>query len=156
MINVPKSKFCAEEVKYLGYVLTRAGIRPQNKNVSAILALKPPISVKPLRHFLGLVQYYQDMWEKRSKMLAPLTDLLGECGATKTKKRPIRTWHWDESHQKAFEDAKATLARDVTLAYPDFTKGFILYTDASSRQLGAVIVQENRPIAFFSRKLTRA
>ena len=150
------SKFCAEEVKYLGCVLTRAGITPQTKKVSAILALKPPNSVKTLRHFLGLVQYYRDMWEKCSNMLAPLTDLLGECGATKTKKRPIQAWHWDKSHQKAFEDVKATLARDVTLAYPDFTKGFVLYTDASSRQLGAVIVQENRPIAFFSRKLTQA
>ena len=42
------------------------------------------------------------------------------------------------------------------LAYPDFTKEFLIYTDASSRQLGSVIVQNNRPLAFFSRKLTKA
>jgi hypothetical protein len=49
--------------------------------------LNPPNNVKELRHFLGKVQYYQDMWAKRSEILAPLTDLAGECGKTKTTKR---------------------------------------------------------------------
>ena len=57
-------------------------------------------------------------------------------------------------HQKAFDDAKATRAKEVVLAYPDFTKVFEIYTDASAYQLGAVITQDNRPLAFFSRKLT--
>ena len=56
------------------------------KKVSAILALQPPTSVKTLRHFLGLVQYYRDLWEKRSDVLAPLTDLVGESGETKVTK----------------------------------------------------------------------
>ena len=81
-VNAPKCKFCATEVKYLGYVLTRNGIKPQTKKVAAILALTPPKNVRELRHFLGLVQYYQDLWEKRSNTLAPLTDLVGECGVT--------------------------------------------------------------------------
>jgi hypothetical protein len=51
---------------------------------------------------------------------------------------------------------QATIAKDVVLAYPDFNKGFDIYTDASSKQLGAVITQDNRPIAFFSRKLTHS
>ena len=55
--------------------------------VQAVLTLKPPTNVKELRHFLGMVQYYQDMWVKRSEMLAPLTDLVGECGETKTTKK---------------------------------------------------------------------
>jgi len=55
--------------------------------VQAILALKPPTSVKTLRSFLGIVQYYRDMWEKRSEMLAPLTDLVAECGVTKSTKK---------------------------------------------------------------------
>ena len=46
------------------------------------------------------------------------------------------------------------MAREVMLAYPDYEQPFEVYTDASSRQLGAVIVQNNRPIAFFSRKLS--
>jgi hypothetical protein len=90
-------------------------------------------------------------------MLAPLTPLVGECGQTKstkakgTKKVP---WHWDEAHQRAFDHVKATIAKDAVLAYPDYSKVFEIYTDASSKQLGAVITQDNRPIAFFSWKLS--
>jgi hypothetical protein len=155
--NAAKSTFCASEIEYLGYMLTREGIRPQKEKVQAILALKPPTGVKTLRSFLGIVQYYRDLWEKRSDMLAPLTDLVAECGVTKstkkkgTKKKP---WRWDKEHQKAFNDVKCTIARDVTLAYPDFDEVFVIYTDASTKQLGAVITQKNRPIAFFSRKLS--
>ena len=92
-------------------------------------------------------------------MLAPLSALVGECGQTKvtkakgTKKVP---WHWDEVHQEAFDHVKATIPRDVVLAYPDYSEVFEIYTDASSKQLGAVITQKNRPIAFFSRKLSVA
>ena len=92
-------------------------------------------------------------------MLAPLTSLVGECGQTKvskakgTKKVP---WHWDKVHQKAFDHIKATITKEVVLAYLDFSKVFVIYTDASSKQLGVVITQENRPIAFFSWKLSPA
>ncbi|MFM8588489.1 MAG: RNase H-like domain-containing protein [Bacteroidota bacterium] len=156
-VNANKSNFCALETEYLGYILTRDGIKPQANKVQAILALKLPTNVKELRRFLGMVQYYRDLWAKRSEMLAPLTNLVGECGQTKitrskgTKKVP---WHWDEVHQKAFETVKATIAKDVVLAYPDYGKVFEVYTDASSTQLGAVITQSNRPLAFFSRKLS--
>jgi hypothetical protein len=68
-----------------------------------------------------------------------------------TKKAP---WHWDEVHQRASNHVKATIAREVVLAYPYYSKVFEIYTDASSKQLGAVITWENRPIAFFSRKLS--
>jgi hypothetical protein len=125
--------------------------------VQAILAIKPPTEVRELRHFLGMVQYNRDLWARRSNMLAPLTSLVGECGETKssrakgTKKVP---WYWDEIHQRAFDHIKATIIKDVVLAYPDFSKVFKSYTDASSRQLGAVITQDNRPIVFFSWKLS--
>ena len=119
----------------------------------------PPKSVKELCRFLGMVQYYRDIWARRSEMLAPLSNLVGECGhtkvtkANKTKKVP---WHWDTIHQQAFDNVKATIAKDVTLAYPDYTQGFEVYTDSSKLQLGAVITQANRPLAFFSRKLSPA
>ncbi len=156
-INAAKSFFCAQETEYLGYILTKGGIKPQPQKVQAILALNPPKSVKELRCFLGMVQYYRDIWTKRSEMLAPLTDLVGECGETKatkkngTKKKP---WKWESIHQQAFDDVKATVAKEVVLAYPDFTKPFDIYTDASTTQLGAVITQGNRPILLFSRKLS--
>ncbi len=125
--------------------------------MQAILAIQLPTNVKELRHFLGMVQYYHDLWARRSKMHAPLTSLVGECGQTKvirakrTKKVP---WHWDEVHQRAFNHVKAIIAREVVLAYPDYSKVFKIYTNAFSKQLGAVIIQENRPIAFFSWKLS--
>ncbi len=54
--NVAKSSFCAHEIEYLGYILTRERIKPQPKKVQVILALNPPINVKELRHILGMVQ----------------------------------------------------------------------------------------------------
>ncbi len=63
-------------------------------------------------------------------------------------------WHWDEIHQRAFNHVKATITRELVLAYPDYSKVFKIYTNASSKQLGAVITQENRPIVFFSWKLS--
>eukprot|EP00804_Cyclotella_cryptica_P008078 CCRYP_004563-RA/>CCRYP_004563-RA protein AED:0.37 eAED:0.43 QI:0/0/0/1/0/0/2/0/131 len=104
-----------------------------------------------------MVQYYRDLWARRSEMLAPLTSLVGECGHTKQSKLlkvEKKPWKWTEEHQKAFDDVNATIAKDVSLAYPDYSKWFEIYTDGSQRQLGAVITQNNRPIAFFSRKLS--
>jgi hypothetical protein len=60
-VNATKSLFCAHEIEYLGYILTREGIKPQPKKVQAILELNLPNNVKELRHFLGMVQYYWDM-----------------------------------------------------------------------------------------------
>ena len=72
-------------------------------------------------------------------MLAPLADLVGKCGVTKsmkkkgTKKEP---WHWNDVHQRAFDNVKSAIAKDVMLAYPDFEKEFVIYTDTSTKQLG--------------------
>jgi len=57
---------------------------------------------------------------------------------------------------KAFDNVKTTIAKEVVLAYPDFTKSLDIYTDASTKHLGSVITQDNRSIAFFSRKLSDA
>ncbi len=59
----------------------------------------------------------------------------------------------DPVHQQAFGTVKATIGHNVNLAYPDYLQGFEIYTDSSKSQLGAVITQQNRPLAFFSRKL---
>jgi hypothetical protein len=74
-----------------------------------------------------MVQYYRDMWARCSEMLALLTDLVGECGETKTtkmnktKKKP---WRWDPIHQQGFDNVKATIAKETVLIYPDFLKPF--------------------------------
>ncbi len=84
-VNAAKSLFCANEIEYLGYILTREGIKLQPKKVQAILMLNSPNNIKELRHyFLGMVQYYRNMWARCGEMLSPLNDLVGECGETKT------------------------------------------------------------------------
>ena len=158
-VNAAKSFFALPEIEYLGYILTREGIKPQPEKCTAILALKRPENIKSLRKFLGMVQYYRDLWEKRSHLIAPLTDLIGECGETKTtkkKKTKKKPFYWSEVHNQAFEAIKKVIAREVMLAYPDYSEPFEIFTDASTRQLGAVITQKGRPLAFFSRKLSAA
>jgi hypothetical protein len=123
--------------------------------------MQPPKGVKQIQHFLGMVQYYHDLWARQSKMLAPLTSLVGQCGLTKatkakgTKKVPW-PWNWDKIHQRAFDHVKATIAKEVVLAYPDYFKVYKIYTDASSKQLKAIITQDNRPLAFFGQNLSVA
>src|SRR5210317_682756 len=78
--------------------------------------------------------------------MAPLTALM-----SKTTK-----WKWTAEHQIAFDNMKKIMARQVILSYPDFSKPFEIYTDASKIQLRAVITQSNQPIAFYSRKLSKA
>ncbi len=117
-INVAKLFFCVQETEYLGYILTRGGIKPQPKKVQAILALNPPNNVKELCQFLGMVQYYRDMWQKRSEMLAPLTNLVGECRETKTTKKSKtkkKPWRWESIHPQAFDNVKATITKEVVL-----------------------------------------
>jgi len=92
------------------------------------------------------VNYYRDMWRSRSHILAPLTKLTSD----KVK------WKWTEEEQKAFEDMKKAISKEVLLSFPDFNEMFEVYTDASKVQLGAVIMQKGRPLAFYSRKLTDA
>jgi hypothetical protein len=74
-VNISKSAFARQELEYLGYWLTPNGIRPLTKKVEAIQRLQRPKTVKQLRSFLGMINYYRDMWRNRSHILAPLTAL---------------------------------------------------------------------------------
>ena len=121
--NLRKSFFMKSEVDYLGFLLTKDGIRPQPKKVEAMLRMKPPTNQKQLKMFLGMINFYRDMWPRRSHVLAPLNKLAG----MKSKK----DWKWEESHQTSFLEAKDMLKKEALLAFPDFTKTFHLYTDAS-------------------------
>ncbi len=69
-VNAEKSTFCALEIECLGYILTRDGIKPQSNKVQAIHVIQPPTGVRKLRHFLGMVQYYRNLWPRQSEMLA--------------------------------------------------------------------------------------
>ena len=145
-VNITKSFFAKHETEYLGYWVTRQGVKPMPNKVEAMMKIEAPKTKKQLRGFIGLVNYYRDMWKGRSHLLAPLTAL-----TSKTVK-----WQWTDKEQKAFNEIKKVISRDVLLSYPDFSKPFVIYTDASKVQLGAVITQDGKPIAFYSRKLNSA
>ena len=145
-VNCEKSFFGRTETEYLGFWITRHNVRPQAKKVEAIHNIQIPKTRKQLRRFIGMINYYRDMWPRRSDLLAPLTKLT-------SKTVP---WKWTAVEQKAFEDMKKVITKETMLTYPDFNKPFDIHTDASDVQLGAVISQEGKPIAFYSRKLNSA
>ena len=160
-VNVQKSVFCTDQIEYLGFYITRDEIKPIDKKVCAILDLETLKNLKDVRRVLSMVQYYRDLWEKQNHILAPLSDLVGELSPKKKNgkkgKRKISTkkFVWTDKHDQAFRHMKKIVSREVMLAYPDFNKKFEIYTDASTRQLGAVITQNSRPLAFCSRKLAK-
>lgn len=86
------------------------------------------------------------MWLRRSHVLAPLAKLT-------SKTVPFK---WGPAQAKAFAMCKRIISKEVILAYPDFSKPFVIHTDASHYQLGGVISQDGKPIAFYSRKLNDA
>jgi RNase H-like domain found in reverse transcriptase len=103
---------------------------------AGMLIIAPPKNKSELWSFIGMVNYYRDAWIQRSDVLAPLAKLCGKNSK----------WEWTPVHQHAFDTMKKILARDVLLANPDFSKKVEIFTDASDKQLGAIITQEGRPI----------
>ena len=143
-VNATKSYFGCAELEYLGFWITRDGVKPLSKKVEATSNLAAPKNRKGVRQFIGLVNYCRDMLGKRSETLAPLTALT----SVNVK------WKWTEVEQNAFDTMKRIMARETILAYPDFNLPFEIHTDASKLQLGACISQAGKPIAFYSRKLS--
>ena len=137
-----------QEVEYLRFLLTTEDIKPQPKKLEAMTRIKPPTNSKQLKRFLSMVNSYRDVWPRRSHILAPLNKLSFKTGTI--------NWLWTKIYQQAFEETEAMLCKHAMLAYPDFTKPFNLYTDASDLQLGATLVQDGKTIGFYTRKLNSA
>src|SRR5687768_7492097 len=145
-INTSKCSFCQAELEYLGYWITRNGIKSVTKKMEAILKLAPPTKRKELRKFIGMVNYYREIWTHRGHLLTPMTALTSE----KVKEK------WTKEHQKAFDEMKREISREMLLAYPNINKVFEIHMDASLYHLGTCISQNGKPIAFYTRKLNLA
>ena len=146
-----KCRFIRQEVEYLGHVLTPNGLKPNPKRVTAVTNFPIPQSVREVRQFLGLASYYRRFVQGFAKIAQPL-HALTQKGAT---------FDWSTDCQNALETLKSRLVQAPVLAYPDFSKSFVLETDASIKGLGAVLSQtqaDNRlhPVAYASRALTPA
>ena len=105
--------------------------------------LTKPQTAKEMKSLIGMIQFYRNMWKRRSHILSPLIDAsAGKQGKTKIK--------WAQAMDEAFIQAKQMVSQEVFLNYPDWTLPFYVHTNALNKQLGAVIVrQNNKPIAFF-------
>ena len=147
-VNASKCSFGLKEIPYLGYIITQQGVKPDPKKVQGIMDIKRPQTVKEVKSLIGLVQYYRDMWQRRSHILSPLTDV-----SNGKKNQKIQ---WNNELENAFNEMKRMVSEETFLNYPDWSKKFTVHTDASDKQLGAVISQDNKPIAFFSRRLSKA
>ena len=108
--------------------------------------MTPPKYIKQVCVFVCLVNYYRYMWSKRSHLLQPLTAL----ASTKLELK------WTDVEQKSSDKIKWIFSRDTLLIYTDFNKLFDIHTDASKFQLKVVIIQNVKPITFYSHKLTEA
>ena len=96
--------------------------------------------------FIVMINCYRDMWKRRFALLAPLTALTSDRVS----------WKWDKKHQQTFSAVKKIISRKTPLSYPNCNTPFDIHTNVSNLQLGAVISQNGKPIAFYSQKLNRA
>jgi len=99
-----------------------------------------PTTGTEVRRLIGIVQYYRDLWPRSGHILAPLT----EAAAGKTKRARIK---WTDELERAFLEMRKMVSKEALLTYPDWSKPFTIHTDASDFQLGAVISQNDKPIA---------
>ncbi len=140
-----KCEFGVAEVDFLGHKITQKGLKMDDHKVKAIVDWEPPKSVSALRSFLGLASYYRKFIKNFAKIVVPLTNLL---------KKSAVTYEWEGACDEAFETLKGILVKASVLKLPDFDKDFEIHSDASDFAIGRVLVQEGRPVAFESKKLS--
>lgn len=149
-LNVEKSMFCRRFIKYLGHIVGNGQIKPDPDRVRCIVEFPTPVTVKQVRRFLGVTQWYQRYMSNYSATAAPITDLLKKANSFK----------WTPEAQKAFEKLKANLTSAPVLVHPDFSLPFYIQCDACITGVGGVLYQVidggEHPIAFMSKKLNAA
>ena len=142
--NLEKCTFCTDRVSFLGYVVTPQGIEVDQAKVEAIQGWPVPNTITQVRSFLGLAGFYRRFVKDFSTIAAPLNEL--------TKKGV--PFDWGKAQENSFNMLKDKLTHAPLLQLPDFNKTFELECDASGIGLGGVLLQEGKPIAYFSEKLS--
>lgn len=143
-----KCNLFTPEVEYLGHVVGKDGIKTDPKKIKAVEEWPQPQHKKDVRAFLGLTGYYRRFIPLYADKSKPLTQL--------TTKHA--TFHWEDEHQQSFEMLKQSLLESPILKYPDFSRPFVLDTDASNIAVGAVLGQGERDgevaVAYYSKMLS--
>jgi len=129
-----KCNFGTTKVEYLGHFLSVNGISAYPKKVKALMDWPIPNNIKELRSFLGLEGYYRKFIQKYAILVKPLTQLTEEA-------------------TEAMNRLNLALTSAPVLGFPEFSKTFIVETDASSFRIGVVLRQGKQPLTFLSRTL---
>lgn len=148
--NRSKCHFACNQVKYLGHLITPKGIMPDETKVQAIQQMNEPSNLKHLKSFLQTCSWFRKFVPGFSEIAQPLTKLT----------RKNEAWVWTEDQRQAFNELKKRLTTAPVLVQADYSKPFIIHTDASNYALGAVLLQgegkDLHPIEYSSRLLTSA
>ncbi|GBG85651.1 hypothetical protein CBR_g40381 [Chara braunii] len=131
-IALEKSEFFLPEISFLGYVVTRGGLRPDSRKVAAVKEALVPTSLTQVRAFLSLASYYRRFIKGFATIARPLTNLL-------RKEQPL---HWDDECDRAFGALKDALITAPILIRPDPSRQFILITDWQPEAISAILAQK--------------
>nr|GFB71925.1 retrotransposon protein, putative, Ty3-gypsy subclass [Tanacetum cinerariifolium] len=138
-----KCEFWLCSVAFLGHIVSVEGITMDPAKVEAITKWSRPTSLTEVRSFLGLAGYYPRFIEGFSRLALPLTKLM----------RKGEKFVWNEEREKSFEELKQRLVSAPVLTLPSGLGGFQIYSDASKKGLGCVLMQHGKVIAYASRQL---
>ncbi|GJX47333.1 retrotransposon protein, putative, ty3-gypsy subclass [Tanacetum coccineum] len=138
-----KCDFWLGQVAFLGHIVSADGISMDPAKVEAITKWPRPTTVTEVRSFLGLAGYYRRFVEGFSLLALPLTKLM----------RKGEKFVWNEEREKSFEELKRRLVSSPVLTLPSGTGGYQIYSDASKKGLGCVLMQHGKVIAYASRQL---
>lgn len=144
--KLPKCDFNKSELKFLGHIVGRHGVRVDEDKVKVVKDWATPTNLKQLRSFLGLANYFRRFIQGYSSLVAPLMALTG----TKVP------FVWTPECQAAFEGVKVALTSAPVLALPRFDLPFEVWSDASIYGTGAVLLQDGKPVAYTSAKFSSA
>ena len=140
-----KCDFLQSEMKFLGHIVGHGHLKMDPSKTDTITSWPQPNTVADLRSFLGLSNYFRKYIQGYSSLMAPLTTLL-----TASSNR----FKWTDAHSASFEATKTALTSAPLLALPNPEKPFTLICDASVNGMGAVLLQENHPVSYYSRKFS--